>query len=108
MRSFPEGPRDMYLSGPHLSDADNHTVNFRRILAWLLAGALFLPIAIVLIAGLARLLAALEDADGARLLDRAALVAGLLWALTLIGLPIALALESLSVTAPHDEDETEE
>jgi hypothetical protein len=81
------------------------SVNFRRILIWLLSGALFLPIAIVLLAGLGRLLAALGDTDGARLLDRAALVAGILWALTLVGLPIVLALQSLTVEAPHDEDE---
>jgi len=80
-------------------------VNFRRILVWLLGGALFLPIAIVLIAGLARVLAALGDADGARLLDRAALVAGVLWALTLVGLPIVLALQSLTVEQASDEDE---
>jgi hypothetical protein len=82
-------------------------VNFRRILIWLLGGALFLPIAIVLIVGLARLLAALGDADGARLLDRAALFAGVLWALSLVGLPIVLTLRSLAVQPPRDEDELE-
>jgi len=82
-------------------------VNFRRILSWLLGGALFLPIAIVLILGLSRLLAAVGDADGARLLDRMALLAGILWALTLIGLPIVLALQSLAVQPPRDEDELE-
>ena len=80
-------------------------MNFRRILTWLLGLALFLPIAIVLIAGLARLLAALGDADGARLLDRTALAAGVLWALGLIGLPIVLTLESLAAVPPRDEDE---
>ncbi len=83
-------------------------MNFRRLLLWLLAGALFLPIAIVLIAGLARLLAALDDADGARLLDRAALAAGVLWALTLIGLPIALAIQSLTLEGPREEGDVEE
>lgn len=82
-------------------------MNFRRILSWLLGGALFLPIAIVLILGLSRLLAAVGDADGARLLDRMALLAGILWALTLIGLPIVLALQSLAVQPPRDEDELE-
>ena len=80
-------------------------MNFRRILLWLLSGALFLPIAIVLIAGLGRLLAALDDAGGARLLDRAALVAGVLWALTLVGLPIVLALQTLTVEQVRDRDE---
>jgi hypothetical protein len=79
-------------------------VNFRRILLWLVAGALFLPIAIVLLLGLARLMAATGDADGARLLDRAGLVAGILWALTLIGLPITLALKTLVLDEPSEED----
>ena len=66
-----------------------------------------MPIAIVLILGLARLLAAVNDADGARLLDRTALLAGVLWALTLIGLPIVLAIQALAVQLPRDEDELE-
>jgi len=80
-------------------------VNFRRILLWLVAGALFIPVAIVLIAGVGRLLAAVGDADGARLLDRTALFAGLLWALSLIGLPIVLALQSLDANSPGDIDD---
>lgn len=83
-------------------------MNFRRLLVWLLAGALFLPIAIVLIAALARLLAAVDDAAGARLLDGAAIFTGVLWVLTLIGLLIVLAIQSLSHQPPRDEDELEE
>jgi len=78
----------------------------RRVLLRLLASALFLPIAIVLIAALSRLLAALEDPAGAVAFDRIALGVGIVWVLVLVGLPIVLAIQSLTADR-HRDDEAE-
>jgi hypothetical protein len=73
----------------------------RRVLLLLLAGALFLPIAIVLIVTVGRLLAALGDPAGSTFFDRLALAVGIAWVLDLIGLPIVLAIERLLADAPE-------
>ena len=78
----------------------------RRIVLGLLAGALFLPIAILLILTVGRLLVALEDPAGAALLERLALLLGIAWALLVVCLPLVLAVQSLIAEHPRD-DETE-
>lgn len=66
----------------------------RWILRLLLLG-LGLPIAIVLLVGLAALLGRLGDGRGAHLAGGAAVAAGVFWALDLIVLLLALAARSL-------------
>lgn len=61
----------------------------------LLAGAVVMPLVLVLVLGLGRLLAAMGDATGAAVLDRLALAGGLLWSLNLVLLLVALAVRSL-------------
>ena len=76
----------------------------RRVLLWLLAGALFLPIVILLILAVGRLLGALEDPAGAAVFDRIALAFGIVWALVIICLPLVLTVQSLGAEQPHDEE----
>jgi len=73
----------------------------------LLAGALFLPIAIVIILTMGRLLLALEDAAGAAVLERIALAVGVVWVLVLVGLPIVLAVQTLTASDRSDGEERE-
>ena len=54
----------------------------RRVLLWLLAGTLFLPIVILLILAVGRLLGALEDPAGETVFDRIALALGIVWAVS--------------------------
>jgi hypothetical protein len=61
----------------------------------LLAGAVVMPLVLVLVLGLGRLLAAMGDAAGAMVLDRLALAGGLLWCVNLVLLLVALAVRSL-------------
>jgi hypothetical protein len=82
--------------------------DLRRPTFWLLAGALFLPIAIVLVLTVARLLAALEDASGAVALERLGLLLGIAWALAIVSLVILLAIRSLlQEERPSDDVESE-
>lgn len=67
----------------------------RCVVLWLAAGALFLPISICVIAGVGTLLGALGDSSGAVVLGRTALGVSILWTIDLIGLIIALAINSL-------------
>ena len=68
----------------------------RRILAALLVVSLVLPIAICVLLALARLLAAMNDAAGARVLERLGLAGGVLWIIGLVGLLLLLGIQSLS------------
>ena len=68
----------------------------RCVVLSLVAGALLLPIAICVIAGVGALLGALGDSSGAVVLGRTALGVSILWAINLIGLILALAINSLS------------
>ncbi len=80
----------------------------RRFIFWLLAGTLFLPIAIVLILTVARLLAALDDTSGAVALDRLGLALGIAWILAIVALVILLAIRSLLADErPPDDVERE-
>ncbi len=83
-------------------------MNLRRLLLLLLSGTLFLPIAVVLIVAMARLLAALSDPAGAATLDGVALAVGIVWALTVIALPIVLAIDTLLKEEPPLADQGEE
>jgi hypothetical protein len=76
----------------------------RQILLWLLASALFLPIAILLILTVGRLLGALEDPVGAAVFDRVALGLGVVWLLAIIGMPLVLAVQALSDEPPAEEE----
>jgi Na+-translocating ferredoxin:NAD+ oxidoreductase RnfE subunit len=71
---------------------------------WLLASALFLPIVIVLILTVGRLLGALEDPVGAAAFDRIALGLGVVWVLAIIGMPLVLAVQTLSDEPAADEE----
>ncbi len=79
--------------------------DLRRLLIRLLAGTLFLPIAIVLIVTTGRLLAALGDANGAVTFDRLALVVGIVWVLFFVGLAVVSALAALERNAPEEKEE---
>jgi hypothetical protein len=68
----------------------------RTVLYWLLVGVLALPIVLCIVLGVGRLLTALNDASGALILDRVALVLALVWAVELVGLVAALGLDALA------------
>jgi hypothetical protein len=66
-----------------------------------LAAAVLLPAAIVVVAAFGRLLRAMGDLSGGAVLDRAALGAGVVWVLVLLGLLLAVAARHAS--DDHDE-----
>lgn len=61
----------------------------------LVAAACVLPVAIVIVVGVARLLAAMHDESAPAVLDRVALAIGILWAIDLVCLVLAQAINSL-------------
>ena len=65
-------------------------------LYWLLVGLLALPVILCIVLGVGRLLAGLNDAAGALILDRVALLLALIWAVDLVGLVAALGLDALA------------
>jgi hypothetical protein len=69
-------------------------VNLRRALILLAAAALLLPILAVVLIGTARLLAAMQDAVGAAVVDRIALGIGVVWVTDLVTLVIVQAIHS--------------
>jgi len=70
----------------------------------LIAGLVLLPIAVLVIWAFGVLLAAMGDAIGGGVLVRIALAGGILWAIDLIGLVLALGLNSLGDDGPSDEN----
>lgn len=76
----------------------------RRALSLLVSIGCLLPIALVIVLGVARLLSAMQDANGAAALDRIALGLGILWALDLVILLLALGIRALENTAGERED----
>lgn len=73
----------------------------------LLVGALMLPVAISILFGLGRLLAAMGDAIGGTVLGWIALAAGILWSLDLICLVVVQAINSLGDSERRQDSERE-
>ena len=67
----------------------------RRALSILVAVACVLPLAIVVVVAVARLLDAMQDAAAATVLDRVALAIGILWAIDLLCLLLAIGINAL-------------
>jgi hypothetical protein len=65
------------------------------MLAWLVMFACVLPVAIAIVLLVARLLASLNDASGANVLDRVALAGAIAWAVELVCLIVAVGLFAL-------------
>ncbi len=65
---------------------------FNRILVRLLIAALVLPVAICVFMASAHLLQAMGDAMWAYILQRVAVVAGVIWAVDLVSLLLAVAI----------------
>ena len=66
-----------------------------RIVLSLIVVAVLLPITLCVVLGVAALLAQMGDAAGGAVLHRIALAGGILWAIDLICLVLALAIGSL-------------
>jgi hypothetical protein len=77
----------------------------RQTIALVIAGAIILPIAICLITGAASLLAAMGDTIGGGVMRWIAFGCGMVWALDLILLVLALSINSLSESNDSDADE---
>jgi len=67
----------------------------RRALTILVTLACVFPLAIAIVVGVARLLAAMDDAAAAKVLDRVALAVGILWAIDLVCLVVAIGINAL-------------
>jgi hypothetical protein len=67
----------------------------RRALTVLVTVASVLPLAIVVVLAVARLLEAMQDAAAAAVLDRIALGIGILWAIDLVCLLLAIGINAL-------------
>lgn len=76
-----------------------------RILLLAIAAALVIPIGICILLGLGRLLGAMDDASGSRVLDWIALAAGAIWLLDLICLILAQAINSVAESGGPSEEE---
>jgi hypothetical protein len=74
-----------------------------RIVVWLIVGAVFLPITLCVIMGVAALLEAMGDSLGGAVLQRVALAGGIVWIIELICLLLVLAIGALR--RPDDADE---
>jgi uncharacterized BrkB/YihY/UPF0761 family membrane protein len=75
----------------------------RRALNLLVTVGCLLPIALVIVLGVARLLAAMQDASGAAVLDRIALGLGIMWGLDLVVLLLALGIRTLEAAGEQEE-----
>ncbi|HVX62523.1 MAG TPA: hypothetical protein VHC19_18035 [Pirellulales bacterium] len=78
----------------------------KSTLARLLGGLVLLPIAMLLLEGVAAVLGAMQDASGAAMLQRTALGLGLVWAFLAICLLLALAANAAA--APDDSPHRDE
>ncbi|HEY5311746.1 MAG TPA: hypothetical protein VIK18_04480 [Pirellulales bacterium] len=67
----------------------------RRVLLCLASCSALMPVPLAVLVGLGRLLAAVGDAAGARVVDAVALAVGVAWAVGLIGLVLGLAAYTL-------------
>jgi len=75
---------------------------FRRLLVWAVTASLLLPIALVLVLGLASLLSALGDAAAATACGRLALALGVAWLTAVVATALASGLVALG-NEPHDD-----
>ena len=64
----------------------------RRVLGRLLAGLLLLPVALLLLLGVAGILVSMGDQEGARWMTRLAALVGVAWGVDLVALVAASAL----------------
>jgi hypothetical protein len=76
-------------------------MSLRNAVSYLLVAALVLPMAVLMLLGVGRLLAALGDQLGSAVLDRIGLAGGLLWLLDLVCLLLVVAIQIL---LPRDSD----
>lgn len=98
------GGRGWRLTGGHpgaenlavWEDWEEFAVTSRAIHWVLFVAALGLPVALVVLAALAVLLAALDDSGGAQFFGRLAVALGGIWAIDLVGLILVGAYRSLS------------
>jgi hypothetical protein len=74
----------------------------RRAVILLIAGVVVLPLAAWAVVAVAALLGAMNDAAGELLLRRIAWLGGALWAVDLVCLVVALAINSLSEPPPEE------
>ena len=70
-------------------------MDHQKTLSKLLIAAILLPVFALLLLGVGRLLTALQDAGGAILMDRLALLVALGWCLSLFAIVVLLAMRSL-------------
>ena len=81
---------------PALADFDDEApVVPKRVTSGLLVAGVLLPIAISVVLGAARLLAAMDDAAGGAALDRIALALGIVWVVALVATVLVLGANSL-------------
>ncbi|NIP85662.1 MAG: hypothetical protein GTO03_08905 [Planctomycetales bacterium] len=77
-----------------------------KLLSRLLLLAVLLPLVLSVSWGVSQLLAAMQDAAWAAILQRIGLLTGVAWGVVLIGLVLALAIRALTEDArsdpPHD------
>lgn len=75
----------------------------QRALHWLVTVGCLLPIALVIVLGVSRLLAAMQDGAGAAVLDRIALGLGIVWGIDLVVLLLALGIRALDAGTEREE-----
>lgn len=78
-------------------------VQLRKILTFLLIAAVLTPIFVIMLLGVGRLLSAMQDAGGALLLDRLALLLAVAWAVDLVAIVLLLAIDQVA-RQPEDSD----
>jgi hypothetical protein len=76
-----------------------------RLIVRLLIGALGLPIVLCVLLGLARLLDAMQDHDGAVAVGHFALAVAVLWVVDLIALVIVQAIQSVGSHSSKDDEQ---
>jgi hypothetical protein len=76
----------------------------QRLLVWLIVAALGLPIVLCVLLGLAKLLDAMQDADGAVGVGRFALAIGVLWVIDLVALVILQAVQAAASAQKSDDE----
>ena len=81
----------------------NESMITRRALNLLVTIGCLLPIALVIVLGVARLLATMQDASGATVLERIALGLGIVWGIDLVVLLLALGIKALETHSEREE-----